>query len=147
MALAERFFGFANFSALQMADFEGDFFERRAEYGQRIDPGSMAVSGDDLRGDRGRFQRQPLADFLLGLGSDVAEGADGSGNFADAQILRRIREARDVAQHLVIPQSELEAEGNRLGMNAVGAADLHGVFEFMRAAVERDGQRLRRFYQ
>ncbi len=120
----ERLFDFAHFGALQMADFERDLFERRGEQRERGDPGRMAVARDHLRGDVGRLQAQARADFLFGFGADVAEGSDGARNFADAQIFGGGVQAREIALHLVVPQREFQAEGDGLGVHAVGAADL-----------------------
>ena len=86
LTCAERLFGFADFGALQVADFECDLFERRGEQRQRRDPSCVAVARDHLRSDGGGFQAQARADFLLGFRTDVAEGSHGARNFADAQI-------------------------------------------------------------
>ena len=102
----------------------------------------MAVARDHLRGDRGWLQSQALADFFFRFGADVAEGSDRAGNLAHAQILRRGVEAREIALHLVVPQRQLQAEGDGLGVHAVGAADLDGVFEFERSPLQRFEQQL-----
>jgi len=49
-------------------------------------------------------------------------------------------EAREVAAHLVVPQGDFEAEGDRLGVDAVRAADLRRVLEFEGAALESPGE-------
>ncbi len=77
----------------------------------------------------------------------MAEGSDGAGDFADAQIFRRGVEAHQIALHLVVPQRQLQAEGNGLGVHAVGAADLDGVFEFERPPLQRFEQRLAIFLE
>ena len=43
---------------------------------------------------------------------------------------------RQIARHLLIPERQLETEGDRLGMHAMGAADLHGPFVFTRLAAQ-----------
>ena len=55
--------------------------------------------------------------FVLGL--EVAEGADGSGELADAEIFGRSVEAGEVALGLGVPEQELEAEGGGFGVDSV----------------------------
>ena len=50
--------------------------------------------------------------------------ADGAGELSDPQLLERSREAAAAAVELERPAGELEAERRRLGVDAVGAADL-----------------------
>ena len=59
----------------------------------------------------------------------MAERADGAGGLPDRHIRRRRPEPLEAACSLVVPQSQLETEGDRLGMDPVGAAHLHGVLE------------------
>ena len=63
-------------------------------------------------------------------------------NFPDAHVFRRGHEARDVALRFRIPVGELEAEGDGLGVDAVGAADHGSVFELPGAAFEDFGKAL-----
>ena len=79
--------------------------------------------------------------FVLGL--EVAEGADGAGELADAQVFGGGVEAGEVALHLGVPVEQLEAEGGGLGVDAVGAADDGRVLELDGAALE-DVERERR---
>ena len=46
------------------------------------------------------------------------------------------REALAVALHFVIPKRQLQAEGDRLGMNSVRAPDLHRVLELVGARLQ-----------
>ena len=73
----------------------------------------------------------------------MAEGADGSGELADAEVFGGGVEAGEVALHLGVPEEELEAEGGGFGVDAVGAADDGGVLELdgalaCRVSRERD---------
>ena len=86
----------------------------------------MTVAGDDLRG---RYRRQPqcITDELLDLGRNVRVRADGT-----AQLHHRNRgpcraQPLPVTLDLQCPESDLGAEGGRLGVDAVRAADHHGV--------------------
>src|ERR1700722_13119289 len=67
----------------------------------------------------------------------MTEGADGSGELADAEIFGGCIEAGEVALHLGVPEEQLEAEGRGLGMDTVGAADDGGVLELEGTAFER----------
>src|SRR5712692_4909623 len=62
--------------------------------------------------------------------------ADGAGNFADSHLRGSVMEARDVALIFRKPVGNFQTERDGLGVNAVGAADLRGVAEFVRAQIE-----------
>src|ERR1700677_3400376 len=66
----------------------------------------------------------------------MAEGADGSGELADAEVFGGCVEAGEVALHLGVPEEELEAEGAGLGVDAVGAADDGSVLELYGALLQ-----------
>jgi hypothetical protein len=108
--------------------------------GQRGNVGGVPVALDDLRGHRRGLEAQPRADALLVLRLQVAKGAHRAGELAHAHILGRRVEAGQVALHLGVPVEQLEAEGGRLGVNAVGAADGGRVLELDGAALEHGQQ-------
>src|SRR5690348_467265 len=87
----------------------------------------VQVAREDLRGDWRCFEAQTGADFLFRVRADVSESADGSGNFANADFFGRGVEASLMTAKLVPPESGFEAEGDGLGVHAVGTADLDGV--------------------
>ena len=62
--------------------------------------------------------------------------ADGAGDFADLHLLGGCAEAGDVALIFGKPVGDLQAEGDGLGMDAVGAADLGSVLKFVGAVFE-----------
>jgi hypothetical protein len=68
---AERLFGLAHFGALQVADLEGDFFERGREDRQRGEILRVAVALNHLRSDRSHGEAQPLADGSSTSGPDA----------------------------------------------------------------------------
>ena len=80
--------------------------------------------------------------MLLHARVDVGEGADRAGDGAGGDLLARRDEPRAAARELGIGLRQLEAEGGRLGMDAVGAADggRHLVLEG--AALQRGEQRV-----
>jgi hypothetical protein len=71
----------------------------------------------------------------------MGKSADGAGDLADAHRLAGAPHAFDVAQQLGVPQRELEAEGHHLGMDAVGPADHRRLLVFLRARLDRLGER------
>jgi hypothetical protein len=60
---------------------------------------------------------------------EVAEGPDRAGELANPHVLGRGIKARQVAIHLRIPVEQLQPEGGRFSMHAVGAADDGRVLE------------------
>ena len=134
LLFGEELFGLADFGALEMADLGGDLVERAGEDGECGDVGGVAVALDDLRCDVDGLEAELGADGLFVLGLEVAEGADGSGELADAEVFGGGVEAGEVALHLGVPEEELEAEGGGFGVDAVGAADDGGVLELDGAA-------------
>ena len=81
-----------------------------------------------------------VADGFFVFGLEVAEGADGSGEFADAEVFGGGVEAGEVALHLGVPEEQLEAEGGGFGVDAVGAADDGGVLELDGALFQGVGE-------
>ena len=84
------------------------------------------------------------ADELLHARVDVVVGADGAADLADGGLVGGLRETVEVAAHLERPDAELHAERDRLGVDAVRAADLHGVPELERPPLEHlpEGRRV-----
>ena len=70
-------------------------------------------------------QSQRLADVTLDLGADVGVAADRAGDRADGDVLPCPLQPLRVALQLGEPAGRLEAEGDRLGVDAVAASD-HG---------------------
>ena len=84
----------------------------------------------------GGLEAEGVADGFFVGGLEVAEGADGAGELADAEVFGGGVEAGEVALHLGVPEEELEAEGGGFGVDAVGAADGRGVLELEGTAEE-----------
>jgi hypothetical protein len=126
--------------SLEMADLGGDLVERAGEDGQGADVGGVEVALDDLGGDGYGLEAEGCADGGFVLGFEVAEGADGSGELAEAEIFGGRVEAGEVALDFVVPEQELEAEGGRFGVDAVGAADDGSVLELDGATLEGFGE-------
>ena len=77
--------------------------------------------------DRSRTQAKLHADVFLDAGRNGGVGANSAGDGADGDVVYSGIQASAGATQLVHPHGELEAEGGRLGMDAVGAAHHEGV--------------------
>ena len=64
----------------------------------------------------------------------MREGADGARSFSDAQVFGGGAQSSQSAAGLFVPDGEFKTEGDGLGVDAVGAADLDGVLKFESAA-------------
>ena len=114
----------------------------------------MPITLHNLGGKRGGLDPEPLANFSLNLWIDMGMGADRAANFADADPFARLAKPFFGAPELVEHERELEAEGDRLGVNAVAATDHRRHFVFSRLRGDRFaqlleivGENLRRFVQ
>ena len=87
-------------------------------------------------------QAELVRDMLLDARIDVGEGADGAGDGAGGDLGARGDEALAAARELGIGLRQLEAEGGRLGVDAVAAADRDGVLVLEGAALQRGQQRV-----
>ena len=80
--------------------------------------------------------------MLLDARIDIGEGADGAGEGRDGDLLARRVEPAAGAGELGIGDGELDAEGGRLGMDAVAAADGDRVLVLEGAALQGGEQRV-----
>src|SRR5205085_2745897 len=109
LALGKILLGFADFRALQMADFERDLFAKSGCEREGCDEGSVPVALDHLRSDRGGLDSQAGTDALLSFRTDVAKRADCAEDFADAEVLGGRADTGEVAAGLLVPNGELQA--------------------------------------
>src|SRR5256714_15532848 len=84
---------------------------------------SMAIPLDDLRGNSGRLQAEPLANLLLDCRIEVGMRADGSAQFTHSNSPFRLPEPLFSPAEFVIHQRQLEPEWDRLRVNALAPAD------------------------
>ena len=87
----------------------------------------MTVALHDLRGDRLDAEAELAADALLDMRRHGRVGADGAGDLADRDRLDGVGQTSAVASGLVNPAGQLEAEGGRLAVDPVRAADAERV--------------------
>ena len=123
LAAGERLLDLEHLGLLQVADLDGDLLQGGAQQGQRPDDLGVAVALDDLRGDAAGLQSQPAQRLFLGGGREVDVGPHRAGDLAHRGGVPGPQQPLAVALHLLVPDQELAAEDDGLGVDAVGAAD------------------------
>ena len=101
----------------------------------------MAVALEYLVGDGGGVQAELAAGFLLDLRRYGGIGADRPGYLAHGDDFLGFGKPVQVAPHLFHPERQLQTEGDRLGMDAVGAAYHERIF-MLDGALRQDGGEL-----
>ena len=91
---AERLFRFAHFGALQMANFQRDFFQRGRDQRQRAEIVRVAIALNHLRSYGSDAEAQPLADALFDFRAEMRSVAHRAGNFPDRHLRGGIAKAR-----------------------------------------------------
>ena len=145
LAVGERLLDFADFRLLQAADLERELLERGRGDGERRQQLGVPIALNHLRGDRHRLEAEPIADSGFDGGRQVREGADGTRQLPDADDGAGAPHTLDVAANLGVPERELQAEGHRLGVHAVRAADHRRAAMLERAIANGPGERLQVF--
>src|SRR6266511_5495063 len=123
LALAERLLDLAQLRAREVADLERELVERRRADRERGEQLRVPVALDDLRRRRRGLEAETLARDALDLRVDRGVLADGSRELANAHPLERACDAPTCAVELERPDGKLQAEGRRLRVDAVCAAD------------------------
>src|SRR5439155_20387303 len=104
-------------------DLEREALQGGPGHGERRQQGRVPVALDDLSRRGLRFEAELLTGRTLDLGIDRRIVPDGARELSDPHAFERMRHARARAVELECADGELEAEGRRLGMNAVRAPD------------------------
>ncbi len=97
--------------------------------------------GIDLRGDLLARQPEAVQDARLELGTGGGVGADSARHGPDGHLGERALQAHGVAVGLEREARELDPEGRRLGVHAVGPPDAQRARVLARARDERRGER------
>ena len=121
LALGEIFLGFADFGALQVADFDRQPLDGAGDDAENREIHGVAVARDDLGRDRLRRQAELCRDMGLDPRIDGREAADRAGDGAGRDLRPRRLQPRPAAGELGIMAGQLDAEGGGLGMDAVAA--------------------------
>ena len=123
LARAERLLHLAHLGLLQGADLGRELLEAGGDQREGGHHLGVPVALEDLRRDGRGQQAQPRADRLLDLRRQVREGAHGARELAVGDRGPRAVEPLELPLQLRVPQGHLQAEGHRLGVDAVRAAD------------------------
>src|SRR5437773_1873585 len=123
-----------------MADFQCDPLQRSADDGQRGQIMRMPVALDYLRGDLGGAQSQLDANFVFDRRSEMREGSHCTGKFSHSHGRGGGTEAFGVALVLAPPVGDLEAEGGRLRMDAMGTTYHYSIAKFVGTALQNLGK-------
>ena len=145
LAGAERLLDLAHLGPLQVAHLGREALQAAA--GDRDPRGQdrVAIARDDLGGDVLAPQPEPLHHPRLDRGRHRGVGADRAGELAEGELVEGVGEASEVAVGLEGEAGEAQAEGGRLGVDAVGAPDAERVALLQRPLDRaRRGRRARR---
>ena len=127
LALAEGLLGLADLGPLEVSDLGCEALEPSARERDRREQRRVAVARHDLgRGILGP-DAERVANVPLDLWRNGCVGADRAGDGADRGIGERRLEPFQVAVGLECEAGEAEAEGGRLGVDAVRAPDAERV--------------------
>ena len=134
LARREIFLGLAHFGALQMADFDGHPFHRTGDDAQGGEELGVTVARDHLGGNGFGLQAHLARHPFLDEGVHIGEGADRTRYGAGGHFGPGRQQAGAVALEFRMERGEFQADGHRLGMDAVAAAHAGQVLGFKGAA-------------
>ncbi len=123
LAGREIFLGLEHLGPLQVADLGREPLDRGGDDSERGEEHGVAVARDDLGRDRLDPEAQLGGDMGLDPRVDIGEGADRARDGAGRDLVARRDHPGPRPGELGISVSELEPEGDRLGMDAVASAD------------------------
>src|SRR6185295_16474686 len=125
LAAAERLLYLPNLRACEVPDLGREALHRCGGEAERREEFRMPVARYDLRGHRFGDEAETLAGDALHLGIAATVHADRPGDLADADSGERALDPVAFALELERPAGELDAERDRLGMDAVRPPDHH----------------------
>jgi len=138
----ERLLGLEDLRALPVPHVRREALDARGEQRHRQVQRGVSVARDDLR--RHRLGAEAQAPERVGLDRrrEVRVGADGARDLAPGDLAARLAQPDEAARDLGVMAGERDAEGRRLRVNAVRAADHRRLPVFLDALGERGEQRL-----
>src|SRR5207244_11062876 len=122
LLLREKFFGFTDLGTLQVAQFNRNFFQRRADQSKRRDVVRVPVALNDLRRNGSCPEIQPPHYRFFDIGREMRKRTDRTGKFSDAHCLSRFVEPRLLTLHLIAEKGKVQSERRGLRMDTVRAA-------------------------
>ena len=151
---AEIFFRFAHFRPLQVSDFRGKFINRRGNNGQGRYKFGMAIALQCLCRNGCRQNTELFADIPFNKRIHIGVRADSTRYFSDRYDLFCPAHAFNISLRFGKPYAQLQAEGRRFRMNAVGSTDNWRVLELDGATAQNQAkcfqvlqQNFRRLFQ
>ena len=143
LALGELFLGLQHFGALQMADFDREPLDRRGDDAERREKRGVAVARDHLGRDRLGRQADILRATCSSTRGSILAKVPTAPEIAQVEISARAAISRRAgAREFRIGERELQAEGRRLGVDAVRAADRRRQLVLVGAPLQRGEQRV-----
>ena len=123
-----------------MTDLHREFVQARGDQPQRRHVGGMAVTLNDLVGNRVRPQTQIRAHARLDRRRQVRERPHAPRELADADLFFRLIQSTAMAADLLIPDRHLDPERDRLPVHAVRPPDHHRLAMTVREVAEHPVQ-------
>ena len=117
-----------DFRPLEMAELGGPAVDAAADERDRRHELGMTVALDDLGGNVRGLEAEFFADVGLDLGIEMGVCSNGPADRTVCDAFPGLLQTLDGAAELVVHNGKLETEGDRLGMDAVAAADHRGEF-------------------
>src|SRR5262245_28128678 len=96
----------------------------------------MPVALNNLGRDRVKLQPQLSTNGFLHLRVEMSKSADGARNLADLDLLGGLLQTAQVATGFVVPNGDLQPQSCRLCMDAVRAANHHGLFVLVGSSLQ-----------
>ena len=127
LAGAERLLDLGDLGVLEVADLGREALDGAAGDGDGRQERGVAVALHDLGADVVGVQAQLRHHVPLHVRAEQRVGADRPGELAGGEVVRGLAQALAIAVELERPGGQLQAEGDRLGVDGVGAAHHHRV--------------------
>jgi hypothetical protein len=136
-ARREGFLRLQHLGPLQVADLHREVLHGGGDHRQRREVGGVPVARDHLGRDRLGDQAHLLGHVGFDARIDVGEGADRPGDGAGRHLEARHRQSLAGPHEGGVVARQLQAEGGRLGVHAVAAADRGRHLVLDRPALQR----------
>ena len=130
-------FTLINLGTLEVADVDGDLFDRRSQQRQRAHQSGVAIALHHLIAHGCGFEPQLFADVLFQFHRRMGEIPHRTAYFADIDDIVRLFEVLQMTLHLVIPDRQDKTEGDGFTVDAVAASYHQRQFMLHRTPLDR----------